>query len=259
MLVGILLELVVGFALVGARIGGFVAISPFPGDSVGRMPKIGLVVVLTLFAAPLARRADGLGSDPGLWLVVPVLSELAVGAGIGACFRMLLASAEVLGALVSQSVGLAVPSVVSPALGTQETALTHATTLLAMLVALASGAHRVAVGYLVGSMRVLPLGSALHLDGTLATFIALSADCLTVGVRLAAPVLAVSLAVQMGLALLSRAAPSLQLFSVGFAILVATGLLTLSASLPNITRGLGEHVGTLGPILDRVLATLAGG
>jgi flagellar biosynthesis protein FliR len=76
--------------------------------------------------------------------------------------------------------------------------------------------------------------------------------------RLALPVLAISLAVQTALALVSRVAPSLQIFSIGFAVLVATGLVTFMASLRAIGTGILEHLGTLPGFLDELLLQLGG-
>jgi flagellar biosynthesis protein FliR len=70
------------------------------------------------------------------------------------------------------------------------------------------------------------------------------------------PVVVISLATQTALALISRAAPSLQLFSVGLAVLIAASIMVLMASLGDITLGLGEHLGGLGPRLARVLLAL---
>ena len=85
--------------------------------------------------------------------------------------------------------------------------------LMSMLLALTVGAHRVVLSYLIESLRVLPVGSNIDLAGALPLFISLSANALLVGVRLALPIVAVSLVLQLTLAMIARAAPSLQIFS----------------------------------------------
>jgi flagellar biosynthetic protein FliR len=71
------------------------------------------------------------------------------------------------------------------------------------------------------------------------------------------PVIAASVALQLVLALLARAAPTMQLFSVGFPVLLLAGLGILVTGLPAMTVGLAEHFGVLGPVLDRLLTTLS--
>ena len=57
----------------------------------------------------------------------------------------------------------------------------------------------------------------------------------------------------LALAMISRAAPSLQIFSVGFGVLVAATMLTLIACLGDLAAGLGAHFGQLTPALEGIL------
>ena len=67
----------------------------------------------------------------------------------------------------------------------------------------------------------------------------------------------VALATQVALAMIARAAPSLQLFNVGLSVLIAAGATVFMASLGDVAAGLGGHFATLAPTLDRVLSELA--
>jgi flagellar biosynthetic protein FliR len=257
MLEALLLERAAIIALAVCRIGGFVVVSPFPGSSVPSHARVGLVLALAL---PLALTLGAAGPLPafGLGLVLPASVELAIGLLMGATFRVVLSASEVLAGAVSQASSLSTPMSLDPINGGHSTALSQIATLLAMLVALAAGVHRVVIGYVLGSFRVLPVGSDVDLTAGLPRLISLGGDVLEVGVRLALPVIAVTLAVQAALALISRVAPSLQIFNIGFAVLIASGLMTFAASLGAVSDGLIGFNQLLPELLDGLLGSLRG-
>lgn len=246
------------FGMITSRIAGFVVASPFPGNEVPATQRVGLVVVLALLVTSMIPPP---AVTPGLdlALVGPVACELGVGLMIGIAFRFTLSVADVLGGVLSHAIGLGTPSLFNPAVGVQDTTIGHIAGAFTMLLALAVGAHRTVLGYLLESFRALPVGKSLALTAVTPLFIELANSAIVGGVRLAMPVLAVSIAIQAALAMLARAAPSLQIFSIGFTILLLGGLSTLQASLRGIGAGLIEHIGTIAGTLDRLFTALSGG
>lgn len=252
----LLLSQATTMALVAARIGGFVVTSPFPGERLSGLARIAFVVVLSFLVTSFLP-ARGAPAELGLPLVATGVFEFLCGALIGACFHFLLAAADVVGGVSAQTSGLGAATLYDPANGAPDTAIGRALSLLAMLVALSAGAHRVALAYLLESFRALPIGVPMNVPLGAAVLVEVGGQCIVVGTRLAMPAIAVSLTVQAALAMISRAAPSLQIFSVGFAIMIAAGLATIAASLPAIAAGLVEQTGQLGALLDRLFEALS--
>lgn len=243
------------FALVASRIAGFVVASPFPGRNVGATQRIGLVVVLTWLCCAIA--PPGAGAGPlDMALAGRALLEVGCGVVVGMVFQFTFTAADVLGGVLSQASGLASATVLNPTLEAPETAIERVVSLGALALALGMGVHRVALAALLGSFRALPVASPLALQAPAYACAELAVQAFALGVRLATPVLAVALLVQVALALISRAAPTLQIFSVGFAILFASALLTLLASLDDIGAGLGSHFGGLASFLDTTLTAM---
>lgn len=243
------------FALAACRIGGYVVVSPFPGANVGRTQRVALVVVLAWVSASFAS-SEGAPHALDLDILGRAVVEVSLGLVIGAAFRFVFATAEVLGSVLGQMTGLSSPSVLNPTLDATETAIGRVVGLGAMLVALAAGVHRVALGGLLESFRALPLGLAQTFDVPALRLVDLGIDAFAVGVRLSTPVVAVTVLVQLALALVSRAAPSVQIFSVGFGILFATGTVTLITSLDDMSSGLGAHFGILASSIDGALTAM---
>ncbi len=244
------------FALVLSRIAGFVVVSPFPGQGVGAKQRVGLAIGMSFLASSLPLGPERSLPPFGLPLAGDVAIEIACGIVIGVAFRFVFSAAEVLGTMLGLATGMGTPSLFNPALESQETPVGRAITLLAMLVALGVGAHRVAISALLDSFRTVPIGTASIFDASLMTIVDLGTDAFVVGVRLSMPVVAVGLIVHLALAVISRAAPSLQIFSVGFGLLVAATMLTLMACLGDLAAGLGAHFGRLGPSLEGILEAI---
>ncbi|MEI8258279.1 MAG: flagellar biosynthetic protein FliR [Deltaproteobacteria bacterium] len=244
-----------GYMLVVSRLAGFVATSPFPGSSVPTNQRVGLVVALAALIAPSAvLPSSHFALDAQLLLMA--LTEAGCGLAIGMAFRLVFAAAEVLGPTLAQAVGLSVPSTLNPQIESMDTPLGHLVALLAMLLALQLGVHRIGISYVLASFHAIPLGSPMAFSNIAPGLVDMFGEALSRGVLLALPVLATGLVVQSVLAMVSRAAPTLQVFNIGFGILVASTLAVLLSSLRDISRGLMEHYLTLGPKLERLLDAL---
>jgi flagellar biosynthetic protein FliR len=257
MLEALLLSSSVGFALVVSRLAGFVLTSPFPGAHVSRSQRVGLVAVLSWLAsgfAPTAAVPRGLG----LGLFFHVAIEVGVGLAIGVSFRMLFFAGEVLGQVISQAIGLSSPSVLNPTIETEDAIMARLVTIVAMLLVLAVGAHRIALAYLLESFRALPVGSELGSTDLALRLVDLTIASFAEGVRIGLPIVGVALVVQLALAMIARAAPALQIFSVGLSVLLATGFATLFVSFRDLATTLIAYDGSLPARLDEVLGAMTG-
>lgn len=241
-------------AMAFSRTAGFVVTSPFPGPYSGPTQRLGLALMLAWVASACAPAAPFTHLD--LRLFGLAASELAVGLLLGAAFRFVLSAADVLAQTVSLSTALSSPSIFNPTIESQEAPLALAVSLMGMLVALAVGAHRVAILWLLESFRSLPVGVTVPFDAAAGSFVDLAAEAMVVGVNQALPVVAVTLITQVTLAMIARAAPALQLFNVGIGIIIAAGVAVFIASLRDVTTGLGQHFLSLSSRLEHLLSVL---
>lgn len=256
MLTALVLGRVSTLMLVMARLAGFVVTSPFPGAHVQSSTKVVLVLVL---AWPVALTADGGFGAPTLALVPLTLSELGAGIAMGLAFRFTLSSADLVGTMAAQSIGLNAASMFDPATEAHDSAVSRTISLFALSFALAIGAHRVVIAAVLESFRVIPLGTVAPLSQVARSLIDLAAECFAAGLRMSLPVAGLALVVQMALAMVSRAAPTLQLFSIGWPMLLLTGLATLRLSVGDLARGLAAELGALPARIELVWGSLAGG
>jgi flagellar biosynthetic protein FliR len=229
----------------------FMAISPFPGPAVPTEIRVGLTLLLALTATPLAMM--GHPPDALVPLVVAALGEALTGAAIGFVFRVGMSAADVLGNTLAHSTGLTFAASYDPAQASNVDALTRLVTTAGTLVMFGIGAHRVVIGAAIGSFRVVPLGRALELGAYLPGILQFIARSLECGLGLALPAMVVSLVIQVALGLVARAAPSLQVFSVGLSLTLASGLFVVMAGLSDSLSGVGAHLGSMGRAMETVL------
>ena len=238
--------------LATSRLGGMVVTAPFPGNHVPSQVKIGLVLVLA-WVAMGTMPTTHLDLSLDLRLVGLAVSEVALGLLVGITFRITFSCAEMMGASFSQSLGLTPGHVFDPMLESDDGVPGRIATMLAMLLVFSLGAHRVAIAYLLQSFHALPVGQAFVVTQATPLLVDYAGAAIAAGVRLGLPVAGVALAVQITLALVARASPSLQIFSVGLALSVAAGLLAILASMDDCVAGIGIEIARLTPRLEQVL------
>ena len=241
------------FVLAVARIAGFIIVSPFPGKNVPQKAKIGLILLLAFLARASHPASASLALDLRLLALVP--AELMLGIVIGFTVRVTFSAAEILGASFAQSIGMTMGAVYDPTLGTEDPIAARVMTLFAMLLFLALGAHRVALGYVLESFRAIPIGQTVDLSGSAFTFVGFIDQAMEAGVRLSMPVMAVGLCIQVALALVARASPSLQIFSIGMGVTVAAGILAILGSMEDTRAGLAAEISKTGARIEQVLTT----
>jgi flagellar biosynthetic protein FliR len=221
--------------LVLLRVTGFVVAAPIFGHrSVPGMVKAGLAVTLTVALSGHATIASG--AMPVL-LAAPI--ELLVGLVLGTLLGLGLRAAEIAGRLLSLQAGLSLSSVLGPTFDEGATPLDPLFSVLGALLFLAMGLHIALVAALARSFGPFPLGGALQAD--IGQFGAqLSALIIDAGVQLALPLSITLLLVELAVALLSRAIPTLNVFILGLPIKLLATIVVFLAALPFFMDALGH-------------------
>jgi len=243
-------------ALEVARISGVVAVSPIPWSNTPARVKVGLVLFLLL--AVHGHGAQPIGDVPSAgWAASNIATEFIIGASIGMVVRLSVAVAEIAGSAVAMPMGFSAAQAFDPTMGSMDNALTRMFRQLALLLALITGLHRAMLAALLTSFRIVPVGSRAHVEASFPLLLELGAHVISVGVQLALPLLSVLLMANVALAFVARAAPTMQIFNVGFAVLLATGAAVLVISLPDMSRELAIGYDKNARFLERLLVEIA--
>lgn len=178
--------------------------------------------------AGLRLPADGVISAAGLFLA---MGEIAIGLALGFTVQVGFAAALVAGETVSNAMGLGFASMVNPMSGQPSSAIGQLFAMMATFLFLASDGHLLFARILVESYRAFPPGGAVPLQ-LFAELSKLGGLIFAAGLAIALPVAAALVLVQLILGVLSRSAPSLNLFSVGMPAAMFTGIVLLAMTAP---------------------------
>src|SRR3569623_1585063 len=207
------------------RIGGLCLIAPVLGSGVipARI-RVGLVVMLTLVLAPLAPAAVDPLSATG---VATMVSQILIGASVGFVLKLVFEAVAFGGELVGQGMSLGFAEVVNPGGGGSTPVLSQFYMVLVTLLFLALNGHLRLIQLLADSFQTLPPGPVAINGEGLHAVVLFGTHLFSGAVRVALPAVTALLVVNIGFAAISRAAPSMNLFAVGFPITLCLGSIAL--------------------------------
>ncbi len=214
------------------RILGLIMVAPVFGHrAVPARVKIGLGIFIVLVIGPaLPPMPDvALGSWQGLFILV---QQLLIGIAIGFTMRVIFAAVEAAGEIIGLQMGLGFASFFDPQSAGQTLVLARFFNLLAMLVFLAVNGHLLLVNLLVASFQSLPISTQPLSAAGFFNVAAFGSTVFAVGLQLALPLIAILLMTNLALGILTRSAPQLNIFAIGFPITLGVGLIVLDLTLP---------------------------
>lgn len=231
------------FFLILIRITSFIYIAPFFGQTnTPQRIKLGLALFLSFIVYTILPDQT-FTYDNNLEYAVLILKEAVTGILIGYSAYMCGMIVVFAGYFMDLEMGLTMAQNFDPQTKTQLSVSGVLYRQLFLLISLATDAHWFLLSATVDSFTVIPLGGMqpkVSLIGTLIDFIG---EYFILGFRIALPILASSLIVNIILGIMTKIAPQLHMFSIGVQIKVLAGLLVLFmtiSALPNITSVLSD-------------------
>jgi flagellar biosynthetic protein FliR len=215
------------------RIGACLMVAPvFGAKFVPARLRLFLAGAITLIVAPLVPATDVVPfSIQGALVTV---QQIIIGVAMGFALQLVFDALAMGGQLLSNSMGLGFAFNVDPLRGTGTPVLGQLYMLLVTLTFLALNGHLVLIEILAEGFTTLPVGTAGFASNTVWT-IALWGSHLFLGALMVAlPGMTALLVVNLAFGVMSRAAPTLNLFAIGFPITLIFGLVIVWAGLPAV-------------------------
>lgn len=206
--------------------------------SIPARARVGISAVLAVTMAPATVSTAGIDllSLTGLGFA---MQEVAIGLAIGFSARLAFAAFDLAGEVIGLQMGLSFAGFFDPE-GGQGTAVGSFMNTTATLTFVAMNGPLLLVAATLRSFDSLPMGRiALDFAGRFNP-IALGAEIFALGLLIAVPFLAMIMFINLLLGVMSRVAPQLSLFSIGFPITVSMGLVLLFVGLPWIERPMAQ-------------------
>lgn len=203
--------------------------------------KAALSILITLIIFPLVLPKIPKTADyPLLILMYRMAGEVMIGLIIGYVAKLIFAGIQMAGDMIGFQMGFSIANVIDPITSTQVSIITELQYLIALLAFLAVDAHHIFFSAIIQSYSVLnPL--AFHFSGSLMQSIfGFSKEMFIIAVKLAAPIMAVILFTNVGLGIVARTVPQINIFIVGMPLQIAIGLIFLGLTAPifvKLTQG----------------------
>jgi flagellar biosynthesis protein FliR len=214
------------------RISALLVTAPlFSNNAFTLRLRILLALVLTWLVYPLHTwpRVDPT-TAAGL---VEVFNQIAIGASMGLILQIVVAALVVAGQTIAAAMGLSMANMLDPNVGNVPV-LSQLLLVLAMLVFVGFGGHAILLGLVSESFYSWPIGTPVLNQDLYGRLIQWSSMMFLGAVLLALPVMVSLLFINVGLGVVTRAAPSLNIFAVGFPAMIIAGFLILIISMESI-------------------------
>ena len=222
------------FLLVLTRTSGIFLVSPFFGSmNIPVQLRAGVATAMAFVTFPVIVQKTVVTAPDNLWFFAgTVLQELFIGFMIGFIAYVALAAINMAGKIMDMQVGFSVAQVMDPTSGQQSPLIGSFLYNLAIIYFLVVNGHHIIISALVESFNRIPLDGLIWND-TLASFIGdLTAGVFLVGMKIAMPVTFAILITNVGMGILARTMPQMNIFVVGIPMHLMIGTFMLTMLLP---------------------------
>jgi len=231
--ISLLPVLAAAFMLVFARVGAMVMLLPGLGES--NIPvriKLSTALLLTLIILPLHRADYHIDMGSMAALLVMMLYEILIGIVLGATARVTLAALQVAGAVIAQQLGLGFATSVDPTTqGQQGVLIGNFLTLLGVTMLFATDSHYLVIAALNDSYAIFSPGELVPSGDVAALATRAFTAAFKIGMQLSAPFLVFGLVFNIGLGVLARLMPQMQVYFVGVPLSILAGFLIFAVVL----------------------------
>ena len=220
------------FMLVFARVGAMVMLLPGLGES--NIPvriKLAIALLLALIIVPLHRADYHVNMDTLSALLVMFIYEILIGIVLGATARVTLAALQVAGAVIAQQLGLGFVTSVDPTQGQQGVVIGNFLTMLGITMLFATDSHHLIIAALNDSYSIFSPGEVMPSGDVAALATRAFAAAFKIGMQLSAPFLVFGLVFNIGLGVLARLMPQMQVYFVGVPLSILAGFLIFAVVL----------------------------
>lgn len=224
------------FILLFARIGTMLMLMPGYGESmVPARLRLSLALMITLAFYPLLSPLMPQNPDGLMAVIVLLFHEIAIGLILGGIARLVLMVTQVAGSTIAFQMGLSMAQTADPTqTGVQGAIIGNFLTIVALAAIFAANLHHLVLAAVFRSYDIFPVASELMFDDAMELALQTVAGSFAVGVQLAAPFIIFGLVFYLGLGLLARLMPQLQVFFIAMPANISVGLVLLAILLVSL-------------------------
>lgn len=199
--------------------------------------KLGLGLLLAIAVAPALPPLPAVAPFSAEGILI-LIQQILIGLAIGFTMKLVFSAVELAGELAALTMGLSFASFFDPNSQSEASSVSQLFGWLALMVFVSSNLHLALLASLADSFSTLPISATPVGIGPFKIVAMMGGRVISIGLQLALPIIAALLVTNLALGLLTKAAPQLNLFGIGFPITLAVGFLMIGLVLPYLTQPL---------------------
>jgi flagellar biosynthesis protein FliR len=216
------------------RFGAMMLVAPFFGArTIPVRLRLLLSLVLTVVLMPEARATSAVLGQGSMWIML-LLQQVLIGIGMGFMIQVAMSGIIMAGQQVAIAMGLGFASSIDPQNGVQTAVVGQVYLILGTLIFLMTDSHLLLLQILSESFETFPLGYREWNMEVIRDTVLYSARMFEIGLLIALPVFIGVLTINIGLGVMTKAAPQLNVFSIGFPMTMLGGFLLILFGIPAV-------------------------
>lgn len=221
------------FLFVFSRVAAIIMFAPILGSAqIPSRLKIGLALVFSVLIFSMVRTLP-LPQPKGLFdFGIFMATDAMIGLAIAFAMRLVFSAVQLAGTLVDFQMGFGVVNVIDPQTQAQVSITAQFQNILAVLIFLAADAHHMIIGAVVESFRLINPAQVDFANITPEFILKMFSSMFIIAVKIAAPIMAILFFLAVGLGLVARTVPQMNVFIVGFPLQIGVGLIMIALSMP---------------------------
>ena len=157
---------------------------------------------------------------------------MIIGLAIAFAIRLIFTAVQLAGTMVDFQMGFGVVNVIDPQTQAQVSITAQSQNILAVLIFLAADAHHIIIGAIVQSFELINPATVDFSNVTPEMILRYFSSMFVIAIKIAAPIMAILFFLSVGLGLVARTVPQMNVFIVGFPLQIGVGLLMVALAMP---------------------------
>lgn len=247
------------FLYITARMSGFVLFTPlFSRANIPRYFKAGFIMLLSI---SVGYAYTGAATTPGtlLELMVRLLLELGLGFFIGMIMQIFFYIPVLAGTIMDEQMGLSMAQTYDPSFQGNMTPSANLLNVFSMLLFFAANGHYTLLRLMLTSGELLPFGTVSLGEAAAERLVEIFVDCTLLGIKLCMPILAAELMGQVGMGILMKVIPQINVFAINIELKVLVGTTLLFLLISPFSEFILEFENDMLGQIQLAFAQVAGG
>lgn len=223
---------VFAFLLVFSRLGAMVMLLPALGETaIPQRVRLIMALSVSFLIYTSVRSILPAMPDSPIMLMMLILFEVLVGILIGSAIKLLMSALHTAGTIIAMQTGLAMAQAFDPAQGAQSALMSTFLTLMAVVLIFITNLHHMMISAMYDSYILFPVGAGIQMNDFAELVVNTVASSFLLGVQIASPFIVYGLIFNIGLGILARLMPQLQVFFIAMPLNIAAGFMILGIVL----------------------------